>query len=113
MGHINHSSAVFKERYYLTDGGLETSLIFNKGIALRHFAAFELLRSEEELKLFEEYYKPYLLLAESYRMGFVMESPTWRASSDWGVKLGYTHDEMFALNRRSIKLMRELSLPFS
>jgi S-methylmethionine-dependent homocysteine/selenocysteine methylase len=106
-------SAVFNQKHYLTDGGLETTLIFNKGIPLNCFAAFELLRKEEGKKAFTEYYQPYLALAEQYKLGFVMESPTWRASSDWGFKLGYTHDELFALNKLSIKFMRELVQPFS
>jgi homocysteine S-methyltransferase len=108
-----HPSVVFPQKHYLTDGGLETTLIFNKGITLNSFAAFELLRTEEGKKAFAEYYLPYLSLAEKYNLGFVMESPTWRASSDWGVKLGYTPDELFALNKLSIRFMRELALPFS
>jgi homocysteine S-methyltransferase len=113
MENTNHPSAVFRENHYLTDGGLETTLIFHKGISLNYFAAFELLRTEEGKKTFAAYYQPYLLLAEQYKLGFVMESPTWRASSDWGFKLGYTHDELFALNKQAIKFMRELAQPFS
>lgn len=113
MDVINHSSPLFKQKRYLSDGGLETTLIFHQGIALNHFAAFELLRNEEAQRALEAYYKPYLLLAEKYGLGFVMESPTWRASCDWGVKLGYTHDELFALNKQSIKFIREIARPFS
>lgn len=108
-----HPSVVFPQKHYLTDGGLETTLIFHQGITLHSFAAFELLRTEEGKNAFREYYQPYLSLAEKYKLGFVMESPTWRASSDWGFKLGYTHDELFALNKQSIKFMRELVQPFS
>ena len=106
------SSPVFNQGIYLSDGGLETTLIFHKGIALNYFAAFELLRHDEGKKALAEYYKPYLALAEKYSLGFILESPTWRASSDWGFKLGYTHDELFALNKQSIKFMRELAQPF-
>ncbi len=106
------SSPVFNQGLYLTDGGLETTLIFQKGITLNHFAAFELMRHEKGKKALADYYKPYLELAEKYNLGFVLESPTWRASCDWGIKLGYTHDELFALNKQSIKFMRELAQPF-
>ena len=109
---IKRSSPVFNQGIYLSDGGLETTLIFQKGISLNYFAAFELLRHDEGKKALEEYYNPYLLLAEKYRLGFILESPTWRASCDWGFKLGYTHDELFALNKQSIKFMRELAHPF-
>ena len=109
---IKRSSPVFNQDMYLSDGGLETTLIFHKGITLNYFAAFELLRHDEGKKALEEYYRPYLLLAEKYQLGFILESPTWRASCDWAVKLGYTHDELFALNKQSIKFMRELAQPF-
>lgn len=105
--------ALFTEKYYLTDGGLETTLIFHNNIQLNHFAAFELLRTESGRKILEEYYHEYLKLAEKYRLGFVIESPTWRSNADWGVKLGYTHDELFALNKQSIKFIREVAEKFT
>lgn len=110
---MNHLSSIFKQKYYLSDGGLETTLIFHKGIPLNCFAAFELLQTDKGKTALAEYYQPYLALAEKYNLGFVLESPTWRASADWGFKLGYTHDELFALNKQSIKFMRELAQPFS
>jgi len=109
MKALNHTSELFNEKYYLSDGGLETTLIFHRGIKLNYFAAFDLLRSDKGKKELEEYYRPYLLLAEKYRLGFVIESPTWRASCDWGIRMGYTHDELFALNRNSIKFVRDLA----
>ena len=104
---------VFNENYYLTDGGLETTLIFHNNIPLNHFAAFELLRNETGRKVLEKYYHSYLSIAEKYQIGFVIESPTWRSNSDWGVKLGYTHDELFALNKQSIKFIREVAEKFT
>ena len=110
MKALNRASRLFTEKYYLTDGGLETTLIFDRGITLNYFAAFDLLRHEDGRKELEEYYKPYLALSEKYNLGFVIESPTWRASCDWGVKLGYTRDELFALNRHSIQFIRQIAL---
>jgi len=112
MEHKLRPSVVFPQTHYLTDGGLETSLIFQQGISLNSFAAFELLRTEEGKNAFREYYNPYLALAEKYKLGFVIESPTWRANTDWGVKLGYSRDELFALNKQSIGFIRELTQPF-
>lgn len=113
MEPVNNSSPIFKQRHYLSDSGLESTYVLHKNISVNHLAAFELLRSEEGKEMLGEYYKPYLLLAERHKLGFVIESPTWRASCDWGVKLGYTHDELFALNKQSIKFIREVSRPFS
>ena len=36
-----------KDRVFLSDGGLETTLIFHDGIQLPHFASYVLLETEE------------------------------------------------------------------
>ena len=50
----------------------------------------------------------YIAIAQADGVGFILESPTWRASSDWGSKLGYSRDAIGAVNRESIELMHEL-----
>jgi hypothetical protein len=54
-----------------------------------------------------KYYSRYTEIARNGRFGFILESPTWRASSDWGRKLGYSQAALAAANRDSIELMRE------
>src|SRR5688500_3747679 len=49
---------------FLTDGGIETSLIFLDGIELPYFAAFDLLKSEEGRSALRNYYSPYAQLAK-------------------------------------------------
>jgi S-methylmethionine-dependent homocysteine/selenocysteine methylase len=97
-------------RIFLTDGGLETSLIFHDGLELPHFAAFDLMRSEEGRAVLVAYYERYIAIARKHELGFILESPTWRASTDWGAKLGYTPDEIAAINRQSIAMMRDLRI---
>ena len=68
---------------FLSDGGLETTLIFLEGVALPHFAAFVLLRDDAGRDRLRDYYRPYLeLAATTPDAGFVLETPTWRASAD-------------------------------
>jgi len=93
---------------FLTDGGIETSLIFLDGIDLPYFAAFDLLKSPEGRSALRKYYSPYAQLAKNRNMGFVLESPTWRASADWGKKLGYGRDALARINSDAIALMAEL-----
>jgi S-methylmethionine-dependent homocysteine/selenocysteine methylase len=93
---------------FLTDGGIETTLIFHRGLDLPLFAAFVLLRDEEGTAALREYYEPYLELARERDLGFVLESPTWRASPRWGSELGYSAEELDELNRRAMALMQEL-----
>jgi S-methylmethionine-dependent homocysteine/selenocysteine methylase len=93
---------------FLTDGGIETSLIFHQGLELPEFAAFVLLDDDEGLDQLRRYYEPYLALARESGAGFVLESPTWRASPDWAARLGVSAEKLDALNRRAIALMEEL-----
>jgi homocysteine S-methyltransferase len=93
---------------FLTDGGLETSLIFDHGIDLPHFASSELLRSPEGRDVLAEYYLPYIETARRAKLGFVLEAPTWRANPDWGAKLGYSRETLAKVNRDGIALMAEL-----
>lgn len=97
------------DKYYLTDGGLETSLIFNQGVPLNEFAAFELLLTSSGKDELKKYYSPYLKLAATNIIPFILETPTWRANSDWGRKLGYTNDELIAININAVGFMCEIA----
>jgi len=92
----------------LTDGGIETVLIFDEGIELPCFAAFDLLRTAEGTEALRAYFEPYLGLAREHRLPFVLCAPTWRASPDWGAQLGYSAQELAAANRRAVELMHEI-----
>ena len=93
---------------FLTDGGIETTLIFHQGLELPAFAAFVLLADEAGTGELRRYYAPYVELARDQGVGFVLESPTWRASPRWGAELGYDGAQLDQLNRKAIALMEEL-----
>jgi len=93
---------------FITDGGLETTLIFHKGKELPFFAAFDLLNEEEGCSLLKAYYSDYCIIAQQQKLGFVLESPTWRASSSWGQKLGYPSEKLEQLNLKAIRMMQSL-----
>ncbi len=92
----------------LTDGGLETTLVFHHGIDLPCFAAFDLLRREHGRKVLANYFRTYLALARQVDVGFLLESTTWRANPAWGPRLGYDLEELANANREAIALMHEL-----
>jgi S-methylmethionine-dependent homocysteine/selenocysteine methylase len=96
------------DRLFLTDGGIETALIFQDGVDLPYFAAFDLLKDETGIEHLRRYFRRYASIARENGTGFILESPTWRASPDWAAKLGYSADRLDSSNRRSIDLMREL-----
>lgn len=93
---------------FLTDGGIETSLIFHDGLDLPYFAAFDLLRSVEGTEALRRYFETYIGIAKSAGVGFILESATWRASPDWGAKLGYSVAALAATNRAAIDLLHDL-----
>jgi len=93
---------------FLTDGGIETTLIFHQGLDLPAFAAFVLLRDQAGTDELRRYYAPYLELARDQGVGLVLESPTWRASPRWAEELGVESQELDDLNRKAIALMEEL-----
>ena len=97
-----------KQRLYLTDGGLETTLIFHQGRDLPHFAAFPLLESEEGREVLRDYYLRYAQIAEEAGRGFIFEAPTWRAHPVWGEVMAYGTDGLDRINRNAVDFMHQL-----
>ncbi|MDP5220901.1 homocysteine S-methyltransferase family protein [Ruegeria sp. 2205SS24-7] len=97
---------------FVTDGGIETTLIFDYGIDLPLFAAFPLLGTEDGRAALERYYRTHADVAAAHGRGFIFESATWRASPDWAHKLGFNERELAEFNRQSISLMDALRRDF-
>ena len=91
-------------RPFVTDGGLETALIFHEGIPLRDFAAFELLNTVEGRATLARWYRRHAEIAQANGVGFVYETPTWRANRDWGDSLGYDRAALRAINTDAVTI---------
>jgi homocysteine S-methyltransferase len=102
MPRYRHQLPQLGDEVFLTDGGMETTLIFHDGIDLPHFAAFVLLDSEDGRQMLRRYHERYLRLAGARGVGFVLDSATWRANPDWGALLGYTAADLRRINHRAI-----------
>jgi S-methylmethionine-dependent homocysteine/selenocysteine methylase len=98
---------------FLTDAGIETTLIFQDGQDLPYFAAFHLLKDAAGRAVLARYYARHIAVAREHGLGFVLESATWRANPDWGTKLGYTPDALEEANRQAVKLLQELREQYS
>lgn len=92
----------------LTDGGLETTLIFHQGIDLPLFAAFDALKDEDGANALRAYFRPFLDIAAEHDLGFVLDTATWRANPDWAAQLGYSPEALDDANRRAVELARGL-----
>lgn len=94
--------------FFVTDGGIETTLIFHQGLELPDFAAFDLLKRPGGESALREYFRAYARIAARHNADVVLESATWRASADWGARLGYSEAELAEANRRAIELLERI-----
>lgn len=98
---------------FLTDAGLETDLIFNKGVEIREFAAHTLLADSAGRCALTRYFREFLSLAKQHKTGFILDSQTWKAHSHWADDLGATESELQAANRESIDFIADLRDEFA
>jgi S-methylmethionine-dependent homocysteine/selenocysteine methylase len=92
----------------VTDGGLETDLIYHHDVDLPDFAAFPLVDDERGRDLLVAYYEDYIAIAKRAGVAVQLETPTWRASADWGDRLGYSAGELHRVNRDAVALLQRL-----
>ncbi|GGE30737.1 homocysteine S-methyltransferase [Agaricicola taiwanensis] len=97
-----------RDRMFLSDGGMETTLIFHEGQDLPCFASFILLETDEGRTRLKSYYERYLSIARQNGVGFVLDSATWRANPDWGAQLGYNAQGLRRINEASIAMLADL-----
>jgi S-methylmethionine-dependent homocysteine/selenocysteine methylase len=93
---------------FLTDGGIETTLIFHDGLDLPHFAAYDLLTRDGGAEALRRYFDPYAEIARDSGVGIVLETATWRANPDWAERLGHSPEELAELNRRAVRLLEDV-----
>lgn len=95
-------------RLFLTDGGIETTLIYQEGLDLPYFAAFRLLQDETGRETLRRYYRRHAAIALAHGTGFILESATWRASLDWADRIGMSAATLDEANRTAIDLLHGL-----
>jgi homocysteine S-methyltransferase len=93
---------------FVTDGGMETDLIFNRGIDLPLFAAFTVLDDDSARQALRDYYEGYFAIARDRGAGLILDTPTWRANRDWAEQLGYDRTRLADVNRRAVDMIAGL-----
>jgi len=96
-------------RLYLTDGGIETWLMYKKGFEIPHFCAFHLLNDEKGRAAIRLYYQKHAEVALNAGAAFIFDSLTYRASRDWGNLLGYSAEGLAEMNLQALDLYREVA----
>ena len=105
MAHYRQSLPQLADDIFLTDGGLETTLVFLDRMELPCFASFPLVSDVGGRQRLREYFSPYIATAKACGAGFILGSPTWRANADWGGKLGYDRAALADINQRSVEFL--------
>lgn len=95
-------------RFFLSDGGLETNLIFEKGYELPCFSAAALLDTEEGREELTNYFMRFVEIAKSTGRGFIIDAPTWRAGTAWAGPLGQTLKQVMDTNTRAVAFVSDL-----
>lgn len=108
MTNYRHTLPQIGEDLFLTDGGIETTLIFREGYDLPDFAAFHLLNTANGEAALRKYFHTYAGLANRFGTGLILESATWRSSPDWGKRLGYSSSALARANRKAIEMLQEI-----
>ena len=96
------------DRLFLTDAGLETDILFNRGIDLPHFASVILLMTKDGRRALDDYFRGFLELAKRISSRIILESASWRASRDWAEPLGLSQVELDDLNREAVGMLIQL-----
>ena len=98
---------------YLTEGGVETEVMYKWGFELPEFAMFPLLDNPEAHIVITAMYRRYLDVAAEFGVGFIMGSHDYRASPDWAEKLGYNSQQLEDFQRRTIAFLAELRAEYT
>jgi S-methylmethionine-dependent homocysteine/selenocysteine methylase len=96
------------DRVFLTDGGLETTMIFHNGLDLPLFASYKLLEDNQGRAALREYFSRYLEIAREHGAGFVLDTVTWRSNPDWGAQLGDDAAALDRVNRAAVAFAQQL-----
>lgn len=98
---------------YLTEGGIETEIMYKWGYSLPHFAMYPLLDNPNAVGAMRGMYRRYLDVAAQHGMAALMGGLDYRASPDWGAKLGYSPTGLADANLHSIAFLRELAREYA
>ncbi len=100
-------------KFYLCEGGVETEIMYKHGFDFPHFAVFELLKNPMAVSKLNDMYEQYFSVVSEYNMSAIVGGLDYRASPDWGNKLGYGASELADINHECIEFLRKAASPFS
>ena len=98
--------------FYLTEGGQETEIMYRHGHDLPEFAMYPLLDNPAAMADLKAMYARVLDVAAEYGCVAMISGLDYRASPDWGEKLGYSRSALAEAIERCIAFLREVARPY-
>ncbi len=102
-----------ENKFYLTEGGTETEIMYKWGFELPEFAMFPLLDNPKADAVIRNMYRRYLDVAAEQDTGVLLNGHDYRASPDWGEKLGYSAEGLQQMQRRTIQFLDEIRTEYA
>ena len=104
----NTSDALF-----LTEAGIETTMMYKKGWELNHFCLFELLQHDRFVTDVRTYHTRIIEVALKYKIGHILDGLHYRASPDWGSLLGMSAQQLADLTAKGLDIYTDLSREYA
>jgi S-methylmethionine-dependent homocysteine/selenocysteine methylase len=95
-------------KFYLTEGGTETEVLYKWGYELPEFAMFPILDNAEAAECLRGIYRRYFDVAEANSTGLLILGHDYRASPDWAKKLGYSLEGLARMQHRTIRFLTDM-----
>ncbi len=97
---------------YLAEGGTETEVMYRHGHELREFAMFELMDNRAAVADMRDMYRRHLDVVAKHGFAALLAGFDYRASPDWGDKLGYSRAGLAEMQHKCIDFLRDVSRPY-
>jgi len=102
-----------ENKFYLTEGGTETEIMYKWGFELPEFAMYPLLDNPEADEIIRSMFRRYFEVAAVHDTGMLLNGHDYRASPDWGEKLGYSAEGLREMQRRTIRFLDEMRAEYA
>ncbi len=98
---------------FLTEAGIETTLMYKKGWELNHFCLFELLQHDRFVADVRTYHARIIEVALKHKTGHILDGLHYRASPDWGALLGMPAQQLADLTAKGLDIYTDLSREYA
>jgi len=95
--------------FFLTEGGTETEMMYRHGFELPEFCMLPLLDNPQAVSAMRGMFCQQLDVAAEFGLSFLLTGLDYRASPDWGAKLGYSPSALADANIAAIEFLRDIA----